>query len=62
MKATRNLHVPHPRAIFLSSPSSRVDPRLNKPQALCMCPTRELVVQNLNVLNRMAKYTGIRVS
>jgi ATP-dependent RNA helicase DDX19/DBP5 len=38
---------------------SRVDPRLNAPQALCVCPTRELVVQNLMVLERMGKYTGI---
>ena len=52
--------MPHPPPPFPTPP--RVDPRLNKPQALCMCPTRELVVQNLNVLNRMAKYTGIRVS
>ena len=29
------------------------------PQALCICPTRELVVQNLNVLERMAKFTSI---
>jgi hypothetical protein len=28
-------------------------------QALCMCTTRELVAQNLAVLRRMAKYTGI---
>lgn len=28
-------------------------------QALCVCPTRELVVQNLAVLERMAKYTSI---
>ena len=30
-------------------------------QALCVCPTRELVVQNQMVLERMAKYTGGRV-
>lgn len=40
----------------------RVDPKLNCPQALCMCPTRELVVQNLSVLNRMGKFTGIRAT
>ena len=28
-------------------------------QALCICPTRELVVQNLNVLERMARFTSI---
>jgi superfamily II DNA/RNA helicase len=39
----------------------RVDPALQVPQALCMCPTRELVLQNLHVLRRMAKYTTIKV-
>ncbi|KAF9592830.1 hypothetical protein IFM89_017795 [Coptis chinensis] len=38
---------------------SRVDPNLKSPQALCVCPTRELVVQNLEVLRKMGKYTGI---
>lgn len=38
---------------------SRVDPRVQKPQALCICPTRELVMQNVSVLSRMAKYSGI---
>ncbi|GAX80515.1 hypothetical protein CEUSTIGMA_g7953.t1 [Chlamydomonas eustigma] len=47
---------------FVLSMLSRVDPGINKPQALCMCPTRELVTQNLNVLNRMGKYTGIRAT
>jgi ATP-dependent RNA helicase DDX19/DBP5 len=28
-------------------------------QALCMCPTRELVVQNLEVLRKMGTFTGI---
>ncbi len=34
----------------------RVFPML---QALCICPTRELVIQNYHVLSRMAKYTSI---
>ena len=38
---------------------SRVDATVKAPQALCLCPTRELVVQNLGVLERMGKYTGI---
>ena len=38
---------------------SRVDPKLAQPQALCVCPTRELVVQNLQVLERMGRYAGI---
>lgn len=37
----------------------RVDPAERKPQAICMCPTRELVVQNLEVVRKMGKYTGI---
>lgn len=44
---------------FVLSMLSRVDPALQAPQALCVCPTRELVVQNLQVLERMAKYTTI---
>ncbi len=40
----------------------RVNPAVPEPQALCMCPTRELVVQNLLVLQRMAKYTGIKAT
>jgi ATP-dependent RNA helicase DDX19/DBP5 len=41
---------------------SRVDPGLKAPQALCLCPTRELVVQNLSVLERMGKFTGITLA
>ncbi|EFN51370.1 hypothetical protein CHLNCDRAFT_28127, partial [Chlorella variabilis] len=36
----------------------RVDPKVQAPQALCVCPTRELVVQNQMVLERMGKFTG----
>ncbi|KAL4290644.1 hypothetical protein GQ457_14G025980 [Hibiscus cannabinus] len=38
---------------------SRVDPEIKSPQALCICPTRELAIQNLEVLRKMADYTGI---
>ncbi|TYI87304.1 hypothetical protein E1A91_D04G126000v1 [Gossypium mustelinum] len=38
---------------------SRVDPNLKAPQALCICPTRELAIQNLEVLRKMGKHTGI---
>ncbi|XVE96550.1 hypothetical protein REPUB_Repub02eG0232200 [Reevesia pubescens] len=38
---------------------SRVDPSLKAPQALCICPTRELAIQNLEVLRKMGKHTGI---
>jgi ATP-dependent RNA helicase DDX19/DBP5 len=44
---------------FVLGMLSRVDPSLAKPQALCICPTRELVVQNVDVLTRMAKHTKI---
>jgi ATP-dependent RNA helicase DDX19/DBP5 len=37
----------------------RVDPEERRPQAICMCPTRELVVQNLEVVRKMGRYTGI---
>ncbi len=32
------------------------------PQALCICPTRELVLQNLSVLTRLGKFSGIKAS
>lgn len=44
---------------FVLAMLSRVDPTLQQPQALCVCPTRELVVQNLSVLHRMGKFTSI---
>ena len=44
---------------FVLAMLSRVDPTLNQPQAMCVCPTRELVVQNLEVLQKMGKFTSI---
>ncbi|GAB2277922.1 DEAD-box ATP-dependent RNA helicase 38 [Dionaea muscipula] len=44
---------------FVLGMLSRVDPNVQAPQALCICPTRELVIQNLEVLNKMGKYSGI---
>eukprot|EP00850_Spirogloea_muscicola_P021871 SM000265S09792 [mRNA] locus=s265:79836:83161:- [translate_table: standard] len=44
---------------FVLGMLSRVDPALRAPQALCICPTRELAIQNEEVLFKMAKYTGI---
>ncbi|KAJ3673570.1 hypothetical protein LUZ60_005562 [Juncus effusus] len=38
---------------------SRVNPNKQIPQALCICPTRELALQNQAVLLRMGKFTGI---
>ncbi|KAK7345229.1 hypothetical protein VNO77_15821 [Canavalia gladiata] len=44
---------------FVLGMLSRVDPKLQAPQALCICPTRELAIQNTEVLRKMGKYTGI---
>ncbi|KAI4300381.1 hypothetical protein L6164_033767 [Bauhinia variegata] len=44
---------------FVLGMLSRVDPKQQAPQALCICPTRELAIQNTEVLRKMAKYTGI---
>ncbi|KAL5713870.1 RNA helicase [Ranunculus cassubicifolius] len=44
---------------FVLGMLSRVDPKLKAPQALCICPTRELAIQNMEVLLKMGKYTGI---
>ncbi|ERN13779.1 DEAD-box ATP-dependent RNA helicase 38 [Amborella trichopoda] len=44
---------------FVLGMLSRVDPNHKVPQALCVCPTRELAIQNREVLLRMGKYTGI---
>ncbi|CAM6127994.1 unnamed protein product [Calypogeia fissa] len=44
---------------FVLGMLSRVNPAIKAPQALCVCPTRELAVQNEEVLLKMGKYTGI---
>ncbi|KAK6147107.1 hypothetical protein DH2020_018019 [Rehmannia glutinosa] len=44
---------------FVLGMLSRVDPKLTAPQALCICPTRELAIQNMEVLLKMGKFTGI---
>jgi ATP-dependent RNA helicase DDX19/DBP5 len=41
---------------------SRIDPNVKAPQGLMICPTRELVVQNVSVMERMGKYTGITIA
>lgn len=45
---------------FVLGMLSRVDPKVVGPQALCICPTRELAIQNMEVLLKMGKYTGIK--
>eukprot|EP00250_Pteridium_aquilinum_P015055 c22350_g1_i1 orf=292-1824(+) len=44
---------------FVLGMLSRVDPDLKAPQAICVCPTRELAIQNEEVLLKMGKFTGI---
>ncbi|GAU41913.1 hypothetical protein TSUD_25550 [Trifolium subterraneum] len=44
---------------FVLGMLSRVDPTQQSTQALCICPTRELAIQNVEVLRKMGKYTGI---
>ncbi|XP_039115459.1 DEAD-box ATP-dependent RNA helicase 38 [Dioscorea cayenensis subsp. rotundata] len=44
---------------FVLGMLSRVDPTKEGPQAMCICPTRELAQQNQAVLMRMGKYSGI---
>ncbi|XP_062110323.1 DEAD-box ATP-dependent RNA helicase 38-like [Humulus lupulus] len=44
---------------FVLGMLSRVDPQLKAPQAICICPTRELAIQNLEVLLKMGRYSGI---
>ncbi|CAN8279083.1 unnamed protein product [Cochlearia groenlandica] len=44
---------------FVLGMLSRVDTALREPQALCICPTRELANQNMEVLQKMGKFTGI---
>ncbi|KAL2553639.1 DEAD-box ATP-dependent RNA helicase 38 [Forsythia ovata] len=44
---------------FVLGMLSRVDQELEAPQALCICPTRELAIQNMEVLLKMGKYMKI---
>ncbi|XP_057463762.1 DEAD-box ATP-dependent RNA helicase 38-like [Actinidia eriantha] len=44
---------------FVLGMLSRIDPKASVPQALCICPTRELAIQNMEVLKKMGKHTGI---
>lgn len=37
----------------------RVDVSVNKPQAICLAPTRELARQIMSVVKAMGKFTGI---
>ena len=41
---------------------SRVDVNNPAPQALCICPTRELAIQNVMVMEKMGKYAKISIA
>ena len=41
---------------------SRVDVSNPAPQALCICPTRELAIQNVMVMEKMGKYAKITIA
>ncbi|XP_002987850.2 DEAD-box ATP-dependent RNA helicase 38 [Selaginella moellendorffii] len=45
---------------FVLGMLSRVNTSLHEPQALCVCPTRELALQNQAVLERMARFSDIK--
>ena len=47
---------------FVLAMLGRVDESVQRTQALCICPTRELVVQNLEVLQKMGRHTQIRAT
>ncbi|DBB13135.1 hypothetical protein WJX82_008599 [Trebouxia sp. C0006] len=47
---------------FVLAMLGRVDESVQRTQALCICPTRELVVQNLEVLQKMGRHTKIQAT
>ena len=48
-------------AAFSLGMLSRVDPAKRYPQAVCVCPTRELAKQISDVIRSLAKYCNISV-
>lgn len=44
---------------FVLSMLSRADVSVSETQAICVCPTRELVLQNMSVAKKMAKFTSL---
>lgn len=46
---------------FVLAMLSRIDFKLNKPQAVCVCPTRELALQEADVMDELGKFCGLRV-
>ena len=47
----------HPTLLGLLPCHRRVNADMSRPQAMCICPTRELVIQNTGVLQKMAART-----
>jgi len=47
-------------AAFVLTMLSRVDFNLNKPQALCLAPSRELARQIMSVITAMGKFTNVQ--
>lgn len=41
---------------------SRVDPRVQEPQAICLCPTRELALQVTEVVEKLSQFNGVKVA
>lgn len=48
-------------AAFTLTMLARIDTSIQKTQALCLCPARELARQNLDVVAEMAKYTDAKL-
>lgn len=48
-------------AAFTLGVLTRVDPELKYPQAICLCPARELALQIFEVVTNMSKFTKIQV-
>ncbi len=47
-------------AAFVLTMLSRIDYDLNKPQAICLAPSRELARQIMTVITAMGKYTSVQ--
>ena len=47
-------------AAFVLTMLSRIDYDLNKPQAICLAPSRELARQIMSVITAMGKYTSVQ--
>eukprot|EP00371_Babesia_bovis_P000561 XP_001609208.1 DEAD/DEAH box helicase [Babesia bovis T2Bo] len=48
-------------ATFSLALLSKVEPMMPEIQGICLCPTRELSVQNVHVLSQLGKFTKIKI-